>query len=168
MKKKVFPLFSFFLLVVVLLIAVSPVSAASRTDAAAPPDFLDWLTNMLFVVLPTLIGVAALVTVVTNVLKTTGVIADGNATAWAAGLNLVGIVALILLKIFKPDWTFDFIDATAGKIANILMVLSAYVFQIVLSGKVHDALKGIPVIGKSYTLEKLKAASPNTDQITTE
>jgi hypothetical protein len=160
--KKAHSLFSIVLLVIVLLMVTAfPVYASPGPGLTMPENFLEWLTNFLLVIVPTLIGVAFLVTVITNILKTVGVISDGNATQWSAGLNLVGIIVLILLRMFKPDWTFEFIDASAGKIANILMILSAYVFQIILSNKIHDGLRGIPVIGKSFTLDSIKAIGTN-------
>lgn len=160
------------LLLAVLVAIATPVYASSGIGVVIPPDFMDWLTNLLFVVIPTLVGVAALITVLINVLKTAGVVKDSTSVQWSAGLNLAAIVILVLLKIFKPDLTYDFIDKTAGQVANILIVITAYVFQIILSGKTQDVLRGIPVIGKSLSQDNLAKFKKNlpaqTPESTTE
>jgi hypothetical protein len=134
----------------------APMHALRVAAVTLPPDLLGMLTNLLFVVLPSLVGVAALITVITNILKQVGWVQDGTANQWSAGLNLAGILVLVLLKVFRPDLTYDVIDSTAAGIANILLVFSGYILQIIMSGKVQDAIRGIPVIGKSFSVDARK------------
>ncbi len=103
----------------------------------------------------TLAGFAAFVAVLINVLKTFGVVKDGQAPKWSAILNLVGLVGLTVAKIVWPDLGINHVDAVAGMVAGILVVVLGYVMQIVVSSKTHTALSEahIPLIGKSFSTE---------------
>jgi hypothetical protein len=101
-----------------------------------------------------LMGFAALVAVVINILKTFKVIGDGAATKWSTGLNLAGLVALMVYRFFQPETPVTGIDSSLASIANILTVVLAFVVQLGTSKVSHLALKGTPLIGKSYTLDR--------------
>lgn len=101
----------------------------------------------------TLAGFAALVAVLINILKTIGVVKDGAAPTWSAILNLAGLAGLVIAKIVVPDLSIGDVDAVAGQVAGILVVVLGYIVQIVVSNETHHALTstGIPVIGMSYS-----------------
>lgn len=105
----------------------------------------------LFVGWTSLMGFAALIAVIVNVLKAVGVVKDGTAQTWSAGLNLAGLIAMFVLRIFRPDFDLAGIDEQAAQLANVVTVLLAYITQLLSSKLAHIAVKTIPVIGKSYS-----------------
>lgn len=99
-----------------------------------------------------LAGLAALIAALVNVFKTFGLVKDGDAGRWSAALNLVGITALVGLRIFAPAVTLEVVDANAAALANILLIVLGYVVQIGVSQKTHFTLSAakVPLIGKSF------------------
>lgn len=96
-------------------------------------------------------GVAALVAAIVNALKQFGLVQDGQAPTASLALNAAGFVALIALQVFKPDFDFATADATANSISQILVLVLGLAGQLLTSKAAHAALKGAPVIGKSYS-----------------
>jgi len=103
-------------------------------------------------------GVGALIAVVVNVLKTTGVVKDGQAGMVSAGLNLLALAALFGVQVWKPETDLVWLDSQAGALATLLTTVFGYIWQIVAAKMTHKALSGTPVVGKSYTLEALAVA----------
>lgn len=106
-----------------------------------------------------LVGIAALIAVLINVLKLAGVVKDGTAQTWSAGLNLAGLVALFALRIFKPGLDLSEIDKHAAAFAEIAMVIIGYLTQLLSSKLAHLALRQVPVVGASFTVEAAKAST---------
>ncbi len=98
-------------------------------------------------------GFAALVAILINVLKGFGVVKDGTAGTWAAGLNLAGLITLFALSIFEPGFEVGEIDAHLAQIAEILTLIFGYVMQNWVSKGTHQVLStgGVPLIGKSHS-----------------
>ena len=96
-------------------------------------------------------GVATLATAIINALKQFGIVKDGQAPTASLLLNAAGFVALILLKVFSPDFDFASADATAASLSQILVLVLGLVGQLLVSKAAHTALKGTPVIGKSFS-----------------
>ena len=96
-------------------------------------------------------GFAALVAMLVNVLKSFGLIGDGHAGQVAVGLNLAGLVALFVVGQFAPGFDIGIFDQQLGQLAEILILIFAFVFQNFISNGTHGTLSGmrIPVIGKS-------------------
>jgi hypothetical protein len=108
--------------------------------------------NDLFMQYGALVGVAALIAVMINVAKTLKWISDGQAQNWSAGLNLIGMALLLIAKVFRPDLDLVELDSQAAQLATVLSVVVGYVLQLLSSKFVHEyALKGLPLIGKSYS-----------------
>jgi hypothetical protein len=105
---------------------------------------------MLFV---SLVGVGSLISIVVNILKTKGWVKDGSAPSWVLGLNLVGMVTLFILQTFFPQVDIGSLDQVAGTVAQILALVFGLVLQLGSSKLTHAAVKGMPLIGKSYTDE---------------
>ena len=101
-----------------------------------------------------LAGVGAFFALLINIGKTTGVVKDGQAQTWSAVLNLVGIVAVFVLKLVKPDLDWAFVDSQAQTLAEIGTLAFGFVLQLLAAKTTHIAVKGVPVIGKSYSFEK--------------
>lgn len=104
-------------------------------------------------------GFAALVTVLVNIGKFIGWIKDGDATKWVAGLNLVGIIALYVTRLFLPTFDVVGIDKTMLEVATAATFVLSYLGTLGISKLSHIALRGVPVVGKSYSYDKAKTAS---------
>ena len=115
-------------------------------------------TNLI-VMFASLVGYAALVAVVINVLKFFKVIKDGDADTWNAGANLLGLVALFIFTLVRPDALVMIpgIDQNLQAVAAFLSYVFTFVVQIGVSRAAHAAIKGTPVIGTSYTLKAMRA-----------
>lgn len=110
----------------------------------------------LVVQLTALAGFAALIAFVINLGKVVGFVKDGTAEKWSAGLNLVGLIILFSVKIFRPDLDIEGIDQTLLQVANIGTYILGFVLQLGVSKFSNYAVKGVPIIGKSYSLDKSK------------
>lgn len=110
--------------------------------------------NNLFVMWGSLAGMAALIALVINVLKLIGVVKDGTAQTWSAGLNLAGMVLLFVANILQPDLDIAGIDEHVMNFVNVAVIVLGYVMQLVTSKVAHFAVTGLPVIGKSYSADE--------------
>jgi hypothetical protein len=115
---------------------------------------LKFITDVIMLVLgkwEAFLGVVALITILVNVLKWAGVVKDGTASVWSMVLNGIGMVTFIVVKIVKPDTDLMILDTNMSLIAQVLSLLFTYVLQLGGSKLVHFILKGLPVIGKSFS-----------------
>lgn len=101
-----------------------------------------------------LVGIAAVIAVIINVLKLVGVVKDGQAQTWSAGANLVGLIALFVLRIFRPDFDLAGIDEQAGALASVMILIIGYLTQLLSSKVTHEIIKGVKGIGTSFSLQK--------------
>lgn len=106
-----------------------------------------------------LAGFAAIVALVINVGKLFGWVKDGDAVKWSGGLNLLGILALFVTRLFLPNFDVSGINSVMLTIATVGSYILSYVMSLGISKLTHIAVKGLPVIGKSYSLEAKLAAS---------
>jgi hypothetical protein len=115
---------------------------------------MDFLTEV-FPVLATLAGFPAVLAAVINLAKVFG-LPDGQSTqvmTYAYLLAFVGVfIALALGKL--PLVTA--IDAELSKIALFLLSFAVFATEVGLTKLFHQALRGVPFIGKSYSLEREK------------
>lgn len=107
--------------------------------------------NDLLLQLTGLAGFAALVALVINVLKTFGVVKDDTAELWSAGGNLLGLVALYLLRLFNPEFDVPGADAQVTTFVNAVTPLVGYILMLLSSKLSHFAVRGVPVVGKSFS-----------------
>lgn len=105
--------------------------------------------NSLLTAFGSLVGVGALIAILVNLAKLIGWVKDGTAQTWSAVLNIVGLIALLSLKLFKPDVSIPDLDAQAGALADVLVALSGFIVQLLSSKATHLAVRNVPVIGKS-------------------
>lgn len=149
-----------FLLVLIMVFAfffaVPVFASAAPPVPPIPADLFSWFADLVIVQWPSLVGIAALITVLVNIGKSVGLVTDGEATRWVAGLNILGMVVLILLKIFQPQWAVLYLDSVAGVIAQVMIILSGFALQLVTSYLTHQSIRGVPVVGKSFTLDSSK------------
>ena len=98
-------------------------------------------------------GFAALIAVVINVLKTFGVVKDGQAGMWATVLNLAGLIGLVVAGIVAPEFEVAGLNAKFAQIAEILSLIFAFIMQNWISKGTHTVFSSgdVPVIGKSFS-----------------
>jgi hypothetical protein len=133
-----------------LVAAVLPALAQTEPPPAPDPNFLPELVAQFLA----LGGVAAVIALLINVGKRAGWIKDGQATSASLLLNLVGLVGLGLLRVFAPDFDIAGLDGIAAQIAEAGTILLGLVWQLFISRQTHEQVKGVPVIGKSFTFER--------------
>ena len=98
-----------------------------------------------------LVGIAALFAILINLSKIAGWVTDGTSQTWSALLNLVGFVAFVILRLFKPEFDFEGMDAQAAALANVAAYVIAYVLQLLSSKATAFAVRDVPLIGKSFS-----------------
>lgn len=103
-----------------------------------------------------LVGLGALISFIVGVLKYFGVVKDGNAEKWIAGFNLIGLVFVFVAINFLPQLNLPVIDQNIMSFVGILNVIWAYVMTLFGSKLAYWVARGVPVIGKSYSLEAAK------------
>lgn len=118
-------------------------------------DVLEMLVS-LTVQFAALAGVAGLIAAVINILKVFGVVKDGQADQWKAGLSLGAFAILALVGVFKPDLTAVILDARAAQVATILIFISGFLVQTGLAPLAHKIFSGFPLIGTSFTKQAQK------------
>ena len=101
-----------------------------------------------------LIGVAALIAVLINIGKVIGWVKEETAKTWSALLNLAFLVAFVLLKVFAPDFSTEMLDEQAAELAKVAAFVLAYVVQLGSSTFTHMLVRGIPLIGKSFSYDR--------------
>lgn len=107
--------------------------------------------NALVLQLAALAGFGGLVAALVNIGKQIGLVQDGQAQIYSTGLNLAGLVALFALKVFAPAVSVEGLDSIAAQVAQFLTVAFGLFVQLGGARFAHDVLRGVPVIGKSYT-----------------
>lgn len=107
----------------------------------------------LFEQLMVLGGFAALIAVVINVLKTIGVVKDGQAGVWASGFNLAGLIGLFVAGIVAPEFDIAGLNENMAQIAEILSLIFAFILQNWVSKGTHTVFSSgqVPVLGRTFS-----------------
>jgi len=95
-----------------------------------------------------LTGVMAVVVLLVQVAKHLG-LPDGQAANLSAGLNLIGVAALLAFRVFNPSFDVAGADAQALNFANVANVVFAYFLSLGGSKLLYQGLKGVTGLGKS-------------------
>lgn len=96
-------------------------------------------------------GFGALIAFLVNILKTFGLVKDDQAVTWSTGLNLLGLAGLLFAGIYSPEVDLGAIDAKVGEFVQVGLVVFAYIVQLLGSKLSHATVRGVPLIGKSYS-----------------
>ena len=92
----------------------------------------------LIVAFGSMAGVAALVSVLIDVFKRFGLVKDGDAPKWSGALNLIALAALVSARYFAPGYSVEFLDESAGAIAQAMAIVLSLVMQLAVSPAIHD------------------------------
>jgi hypothetical protein len=112
------------------------------------------MLSEVLVIFATLLGFSALVSFLVNTGKFFGIVKDGDADKWVAGLNLIGVLALYAVKLFIPDFDPVPIDAAMQEIAAVGVFIFGYLSMIFGSRVTYGLTKGLPIVGKSFSAAK--------------
>jgi hypothetical protein len=107
-----------------------------------------------------LVGFGALISFIISILKYTGVVVDGTSDKWVAGFNLLGIVAVVIIVNFFPQVNLPAIDEKIMALVVPLNYIWSYMLTLLGSKMAYWLAKGLPVIGKSFSLAPTDS-SPN-------
>ena len=103
-------------------------------------------------VLEALVGIPALIALLINVLKGFKVVKPGQSELWSKVLNAVVFLSLYLLATLAPDVDLLAFDGIAKTVSDLgLAILGIIPIGSLVSGKVHDGIKGVPVFGMSHS-----------------
>jgi hypothetical protein len=105
----------------------------------------------IFTVGSALVGVPALVTVIINILKGLNIAKDNDATNWNLILNGLGAYAMFAWKVFDPTANIQVADQTINSLVPFIGLLGQVLIMMASSRFLHSIIKGIPIIGKSYS-----------------
>lgn len=100
-----------------------------------------------------LVGFGMFISFLVGVLKYFGVVKDGTAEKWVAGFNLIGLIFVFIAINFLPQLNLPQIDQNVMSFVGILNVIWSYVLTLFGSKLAYWVARGVPVVGKSYSLE---------------
>ncbi len=137
-----------------LVLVVFPVLALSPRFQTPEPAAIDFLVQLLFGLAVTVPGFTALGVVLVNLLKIPGWVTDGNSQIVLNIFNVVSAVVIGVLALFLPTVDIPGLDVMFGKLAGVLTVLLPTFVLLYkwLAPLFYKAIRGVPLIGYSYTL----------------
>lgn len=138
------------LFLVSLAVFLLATAAAPRLQEPATPDLVSLALQF-----GALAGAAALIAALVNVGKAFKIVPDGAAPTASLILNVIGLVVLLVFKVFKPTVDIAGLDQTAQSVAGFLIAGLGLATQLMTSRLVHDkGLKGEALLGTSHALAK--------------
>lgn len=113
-----------------------------------------YFLNLIFPTMAMLVGFAAFVAALINLLKLFG-LPDGLAPRVSMILHLVMFGVVVYFAYLGRVEVVTMIDAQLGIVATFLVLFGTFVSEIGLTKFIHErALRGLPVIGMSYSQGK--------------
>lgn len=103
------------------------------------------------------VGFAAFITALINVLKIPGFVKDGTSQTWSFVMNLAAFAGLLIAGVTGIQVDVPGLDAGAETIAKILVAAAEFFAMLKTSPATHEAVKGVPVVGTSNSLQKKSA-----------
>lgn len=87
-----------------------------------------------------MVGLQLLISLLVNVLKWAGVIADGTAGVWSAGFNVGGLAVIAVTLAYNPAFDFIKLDAQLVDIARFGALLFGALVQVAGTKLLHQAV----------------------------
>ena len=119
---------------------------------------MDTLATVL-TIFATLLGFPALLTTIINVGKQFGWIKDGWADKIVFGANLLAFLGVGIAALTGNIEILGEIDVKLGAVAKLLAAFAVFATEMGMTRVYYSALRGVPVVGYSYSLEREKAIS---------
>jgi hypothetical protein len=101
-----------------------------------------------------LVGFGMLISFLVGILKYFGVVKDGTADKWVAGFNLLGMIFVFIAINFFPQLNLPAIDQNILSLVGVLNIIWSYVLTLFGSKIAYWLSRGLPVIGKSFSLDE--------------
>ena len=99
------------------------------------------MLKFVFAFVASSVGVAALLAVVVNLLKTAGLVKPDQAPMYIKVLSFIVAIALFVVKLASPDFDFASFDVAASALAsNILLALPFFMYIIEFAAPVVHGL----------------------------
>lgn len=108
---------------------------------------------LVFPALYALVGFPASVAALINLAKVFG-LADGQAPKVTLVLNFIGFVLVFYLIATGNVGFLSALDIQLGILANFIVSFTAFAIEVGLTKVFHNAFKGLPWIGFSYSSNK--------------
>lgn len=105
-----------------------------------------------------MVGVAMLIAFLVNAGKQFGLVKDTDAPIWVAACNGIVLLALYVVGAFKVQVDLPAVDNFAAVLAVSLTPVVILVAALLASRLTHVAIRGVPVIGYSFSFLQVKAA----------
>ena len=99
-------------------------------------------------------GLGVLISALVNILKTFGLVQDGQAGNWVKIIQSLLFVLFLSLPVFGVDLDWMGIDARFQSVGDFLGLISAFFISVGSSDIFHKIFKGTPVIGKSFSYDR--------------
>ena len=106
-------------------------------------------------------GFAALITLLVNVGKVIGWVKEDMALVVSSGANLILILVVYGFQLFRPDFNFGTLDPIMAQAALVGNLVLTYVIQLMTSKVTHETVRGLPIIGKSFSFDREEAFENN-------
>ena len=108
--------------------------------------------DMVLAIAATMVGVQALISLLVDVLKWTGVVNDGTAGVWQAAFNLIGLAGIAVALYLSPAFDFPALDAQFQTFAQFGVLIFGYIVQIAGSKRVHQlTVRGLGVSALTHS-----------------
>lgn len=101
-----------------------------------------------------LAGLGGFISILVNVLKQLKIVKDGQAEIWFQIFNLVVFVAVAVVYFLQIEIDWNIVDEWL----KLFTFLLGYVIQILGGKLMHETIKGTPVIGYSYSVQREREA----------
>lgn len=119
------------------------------------------MLDQVIVIVAALGGFSALFSLLINAGKWIGWVKEDQAQQISAGANLVLILVVYFLRLFRPDFDIGTLDPIMAEAAAVGTLILSFIIQLGIGKATHETVKGLPIIGKSFSLEHEKFLEEN-------
>jgi len=109
------------------------------------------MTEDILALLAGLAGLGGFISILVNVLKSIGVVKDGTSETWVRALNLLSFVAVAVVYFMKVQVEWSLVNGFLVLGSTLL----GMILQLFTSTLTYAQVKGIPVIGFSYSEQEV-------------
>jgi len=96
-------------------------------------------------------GLGAFISALVNIGKVAGIVKNNTAKTWVAGLNLLAVIVIYALQVKGLEFQVAQVDATFAQLAQITLLVAQLMVQYGGSALWHQLLKGVALVGKSFS-----------------